>query len=139
VWSRCRLRLKNAHLESSSTDNGHLTLELDAELSTQLQWVAHAQNTSPEALVSALLARGLEQEILQAQVEAALATLTPREQQVAWLTLRGHTNRQIAERLVISHETVKTHVRHVLDKFGLRSKADLRLLLRDLSMRWRDG
>jgi len=48
------------------------------------------------------------------------------------LTLSGLTNRQIAAALVISPETVKTHLRHTLEKFELRSKADLRLLLRDL-------
>jgi DNA-binding CsgD family transcriptional regulator len=87
-------------------------------------------------LITNLLARGLEQEALRAQAETTLSILTPREQEVAWLTARGHTNQQIAETLVISPETVKTHVRHVLDKFRVRSKADLRLLLLDLGVRW---
>ena len=42
---------------------------------------------------------------------------------------RGCTNRQIAARLVLSPETVKTHLRSVLHKFGLRSKAELRQAL----------
>jgi DNA-binding NarL/FixJ family response regulator len=37
---------------------------------------------------------------------------------------------------VVSTETVKTHVRHVLEKLGVRSKADLRLLLLDMGIRW---
>ena len=86
-----------------------------------------------------LLARGLEQEALRFQAEVALKELTPREQEVAWLTGRGYTNYRIAEQLVISPETVKTHVRHILEKFEIHSKADLRLLLLDLGIRWWDG
>ncbi len=55
---------------------------------------------------------------------------------MARLAARGHTNRQIATALVVSPETVKTHVRNILLKLGLHSKADLRLLMLDLGLRW---
>jgi DNA-binding NarL/FixJ family response regulator len=119
--------------------DGRLVLEFDAELSAQLRHTARARAKTPQALAADLLTRGLQDETLRAQAEAALVVLTPREQQVAWLTARGRTNRQIAEALVISLETVKTHVRHVLDKFGVRSKTDLRLLLLDLGIRGRES
>jgi DNA-binding NarL/FixJ family response regulator len=56
-------------------------------------------------------------------------TLTPREQQVAALVCLNYTNRQAGSRLGISSETVKTHVRNLLRKFGLRTKAELRQAL----------
>ena len=52
--------------------------------------------------------------------------LSKRERQVAALTCQNYTNLEIAAVLQISPETVKTHVRNVLRKFGLRSKAELR-------------
>jgi DNA-binding CsgD family transcriptional regulator len=52
-------------------------------------------------------------------------TLTPREREVALLVARGLTNRQIAEELVISEHTVATHVRKILKKLGLRSRAQI--------------
>ena len=122
---------KNAALPSP-----HLTVEVNAELSTRLRRAARARARSPEMLVSDLLERGLEQETLRVHAERALASLTPREQEVTWLAARGQTNRQIADALVISSETVKSHVHNVLLKFGLRSKSDLRLLLLDLGIRW---
>jgi RNA polymerase sigma factor (sigma-70 family) len=123
-------------LRRRSRSNGRLVFEVDAELSTQLRQAARASQRTPEALAVELLERGLEKEAQRAQVQAVLETLTPREQEVTWLTARGYTNRQIAEVLVLSPETVKTHVRHILEKLGVGSKADLRLLLLDLGIRW---
>jgi DNA-binding NarL/FixJ family response regulator len=53
----------------------------------------------------------------------ALSELTPREIEILGLVAEGLANREIAERLVLSDETVKTHVSHVLRKLGLRDRA----------------
>jgi DNA-binding NarL/FixJ family response regulator len=57
---------------------------------------------------------------------ASLASpLTEREQAVARLLAQGASNRQIAEALVITENTVKTHVRNVLRKLELRSRGQV--------------
>jgi DNA-binding NarL/FixJ family response regulator len=53
-----------------------------------------------------------------------LAALSERERQVLSLLADGLRNREIAERLVISEPTVKTHVRHVLEKLRFRNRAE---------------
>ena len=48
---------------------------------------------------------------------------TPRELEVLWLISDGLTNREIANRLYLSEETVKTHTRSLLAALQVRSRA----------------
>jgi len=59
-------------------------------------------------------------------VKPALALrdeLTEREREVLDLLIQGYTNPQIAERLLISRNTVKKHVDHILQKLGVNNQA----------------
>jgi DNA-binding CsgD family transcriptional regulator len=67
--------------------------------------------------------------MLQDSAAISYSTLTRREREVLTLIAAGHTNREMAEDLVVSPETVKTHVRHVLNKFGVARKAEICALI----------
>jgi DNA-binding CsgD family transcriptional regulator len=53
------------------------------------------------------------------------AALSPREAEVARLVAEGLTNRQIAERLVISQRTAQNHVQHILTKLGFTTRSQI--------------
>ncbi len=50
--------------------------------------------------------------------------LTPREQEVLRLVAHGFTARRIAQRLSLSPSTIRTHVEHIRDKLGCRTRAE---------------
>ena len=52
-------------------------------------------------------------------------SLSRREAQVALLCMRGLTNAEMGERLLVSEQTVKFHLRHIFIKFGVRRRGEL--------------
>jgi DNA-binding NarL/FixJ family response regulator len=62
----------------------------------------------------------------QRMVLAPLESLSPREQEVFWLLVRGATNPEIASQLVITEKTVEVHVSRVIQKLGLTTRREVR-------------
>lgn len=108
---------------------GMLRFELDEPYAALLSSFAARENCQPEDLAAGMLCTALNG---RQQAEDSLCrwrALSPREQQIAALTCLNLTNRQIAARLNLSPETVKTHLRNLLAKLELHSKAELRRAL----------
>ncbi len=51
--------------------------------------------------------------------------LTPREDSVVHLLLQGYSNKEIAERCLISEQTVKDHLKHIYQKVGAHQRTAL--------------
>jgi DNA-binding NarL/FixJ family response regulator len=51
------------------------------------------------------------------------ANLSPREDEVLRLVAQGATNKEIADSLFISENTVKTHLRNIMDKLHLANRS----------------
>jgi DNA-binding CsgD family transcriptional regulator/tetratricopeptide (TPR) repeat protein len=64
----------------------------------------------------------------------ALPGLTSRETEVVRLVAAGLSNREVAERLVLSVKTVETHVRNVFAKLGVSSRVELAVLVERLDV-----
>lgn len=64
-------------------------------------------------------------ESLDAEEKTRGPALTPREREVFALMLRRYSNEEVGRALYLSIPTVKTHVKHILAKMGLKSRKDL--------------
>jgi DNA-binding NarL/FixJ family response regulator len=93
---------------------------------------------SGEALLAPAVTRRLVTEFASrpdpAAVPDSLAELTGREREVLALVARGRSNREIAEELVVSGTTVKTHVGRVLMKLGLRDRVQAVVLAYEVGL-----
>ena len=92
-----------------------------------------------EMLLSPTVAARVVQQLARTRQEKeresdALQALTPREREVFRLVAQGCTNAEIAERLVLSEKTVKTHVRNISNKLNLGGKAEMRVLATQLGL-----
>jgi DNA-binding CsgD family transcriptional regulator len=62
---------------------------------------------------------------------AAWEELTAQELQIALLAAEGLTNRQVGERLFLSHKTIAAHLYHIFPKLGISSRGQLAAALSD--------
>lgn len=95
----------------------------------EVQELALDRSCQEEQVILDLLSQALQNQHRQADTQRSWESLSQREKQVAALVCSGMTGRQIAAYLVLSPETIKTHVRHILHKFGVNSRQDLRNIL----------
>lgn len=121
----------------SAGARGYLTKDASrTDIALAVATVARGQSTFTAGVVDRLVggltrpagpSRGSRPE------DERLRGLTTREREVLALIGEGLTNGEIAERLVVSTTTVKTHINNLFAKLDLRDRAQAVLLARDLS------
>jgi DNA-binding NarL/FixJ family response regulator len=103
------------------------TFEGDMEIQRALEAGARGyilKTTPPKELVKVIRQVHAGTKCIPAQVAAQLAEhvadedLTDRETEVLGQIAMGNRNRDIAEKLFIAEQTVKVHIRHIMDKLG---------------------
>ncbi len=123
-WERLLVRL------GWKRQAGKRSFALEAGLHSALVELAEREQVTPEELANDLLRTELAQRQENEALKDCWHTLSRRGQEVTALTCLGYTNRQIAGRLGISEETVKTHVKNALAKFKLHGKLELQSALK---------
>jgi DNA-binding CsgD family transcriptional regulator len=107
------------------------TYHLDDEQARSLRLLAETEELSEQQITARLLADAFaRQEAYQGLVQR-WRMLSPREQQVTSLICLHYTTGEIAAQLMISESTVRSHVRRILEKFGVHSRTELCILLAD--------
>ncbi len=105
------------------------TFHLDEGLVRSLDDLAQREQRRPDELAVSLLEEALMERGASDLRMQRWRDLTPREQQVAALICLNYTTGQIAARLAISPETVKSHAHNALYKLGVRNRQELRRAL----------
>jgi DNA-binding NarL/FixJ family response regulator len=94
-----------------------------AELVQAVRVVAEGDGLLAPSVTRRLIAEFARRPAPTASRPAVLSELTPRETEVLQLIAGGLSNSEIAAELVLSEQTVKTHVGRILAKRGLRDRA----------------
>jgi DNA-binding NarL/FixJ family response regulator len=95
------------------------------ELRNAVRVVAGGDALLSPSVTRQLISEFVSQPSHERHTPAELEELTEREREVLGLIATGLSNREIAERLVISPATAKTHVSRILLKLGARDRAQL--------------
>ncbi len=103
----------------------------DDDLLRSVRDLSAREGHHPDEMILILLDQAVRSRRLKDRAHRSWDALSLREKQVAALVCTGLTGRQIAAKLVVSPETVKTHVRHILRKFNLSSRRELCRMLSD--------
>jgi DNA-binding NarL/FixJ family response regulator len=114
--------VERVHAALAAGAAGYLLKDADPdEVATAIRAAA-----AGEVHLDSAVARQLTRRMAAPHV--GLTSLTVREREILTLVAQGHSNRDIAERLVISERTARTHVSNVLTKLQLSSRTQAALL-----------
>lgn len=106
-----------------SSQAQHLLSAMDA-VSLGALWI----DPACRAKVKEFIGKTNKQKKVDLNTESRFGTmfqcLSRREMEVLELIVKGHTNSQIAERLSVSSDTIKTHVRHIYEKLSVKHRAE---------------
>jgi DNA-binding NarL/FixJ family response regulator len=92
------------------------------ELLAAIRTVAAGDSLLSPSVTRIVVDRVARQPVAGATADGRLDDLTPREREVLALIARGLSNGEIGAELVIEESTVKTHVKRILMKLGLRDR-----------------
>lgn len=104
---------------------------LDVELAQAIRDIARQEGRTQAEIAAEMLGVGLDRRRAAELNLERWHRLSPREQEVTALVCLSLSTQEIAERLVISPETVKTHMRRILQELDLHSKIEVRLMYAD--------
>jgi DNA-binding NarL/FixJ family response regulator len=105
--------------------NGYVLKEVSIEeIANAVRAVARGLSPIAPALTPKLLSEFNSLSRRVAEQQGIAPRLSPREIEVLRLVAKGMSNKEIAAELIIAENTVKNHVRNILDKLGLRTRME---------------
>jgi DNA-binding NarL/FixJ family response regulator len=131
-WPNCRVIALTTYADDDSIFGvleagamGYLTKDAGAQAIAQAIRTVHAGDALLDPVVQARVIRQLRagQSPTATPAPTLPNDLTQREAEVLSLIAQGLNNREIAERLMVTEATVKTHINNLFSKIGVRDRA----------------
>jgi RNA polymerase sigma factor (sigma-70 family) len=95
------------------------------ELIAAVHTIAAGDSLLSPSVTSRVIERMAQHPMTEPAAQDKLDELTPREREVFRLMARGLSNREIATALVVEESTIRTHVKRILMKLGLRDRVQI--------------
>jgi DNA-binding NarL/FixJ family response regulator len=95
------------------------------ELIAAVHTVAAGESLLSPSVTRRVIDRMAQQPVPELSAQSKLDMLTPREREVLELIARGLSNREIAAQLFVEESTVRTHVKRIQMKLGLRDRVQI--------------
>ena len=102
---------------------------MDVETYETLRMVAAREKRSPHEMAARLFEQAAHEQDAQVWAARCWDQLSPRQKQITAHICQGDSTRETSLHLNIAQTTVKTHIRIILNKFDLNSRAALRQLM----------
>jgi DNA-binding CsgD family transcriptional regulator len=104
---------------------------LDDDLVQSLQELAEQELRPEDEVAADLITDAFIRRLAFMDLQRRWRSLSPREQQATMLVCQNYTTDEVAAEMMISPNTVKTHVHNSMLKFAVHSRSELRRLLAD--------
>src|SRR6185436_14496397 len=101
------------------------------ELVSAIRSVAAGEKVLPTVLIASLFGQIVDDTHRKCATSLADVKMTNREREIVDLIAAGLSNKEIAKRLCIATDTVKSHVHNILEKLSLRSRVEIAVRARD--------
>jgi len=105
-----------------------------AKLLASIRGLERGEMALSRSLISRVLEKLVLLKVYPDRTLYGLDLLSKREREVLAFLARGETNREIAEHLFISENTVKKHVRSILEKLNQKNRNQVALLVRQINL-----
>ena len=116
------------HEEEEEADR--MIVSYSRPLEKEIKRLAYREGMPPDEMTVEILQAGIADRWDYHRSVKLWQKLTPKEQEVAAFICLGLSNDQIAEKLHISRGTVRTHVRHIFQKFEVENRVKVQEILR---------
>lgn len=124
-WNLFKAGIKGYCQEKASSE------QINKVINAVLQGELWIRRTLTHRILEELIKTAHEKKHIEQSKQTAIASLTPREREIALLVAQGEANKSIAYQLTITERTVKAHLTEIFKKLQVTDRVKVALIIKD--------